>query len=112
MAKYIQRGETIDYTAAADLDLGDVVDLGGCVGIAAVPMESGELGTLALTGVWEMDKASGAITVGAKVYLDGSGDVTTSATRGESPSVTNNTPAGIAVTAAQSADTTVWVKIG
>ena len=36
MAEYIQRGETVEYANGnvSDIDRGDIVAIGGCIGIA------------------------------------------------------------------------------
>ena len=50
-ARYIQRGESIDYTPAADVAAGDIVKLGKLIGVAKLDIKPGELGALALVGV-------------------------------------------------------------
>lgn len=106
-AKYWQRGETIDYTAEEELKSGDVVDLTTRIGVAGVDIAAGETGAVHVTGVFEMPKATGAVTVGQALYWDkAAGNITTAA--GSSPA---NTPAGWAVAAAESDDTTALVKL-
>ena len=51
-ARYVQRGESIDYTPTADVAAGDVVQQGKLVGVAKLDMKAGELGALALCGVY------------------------------------------------------------
>ena len=59
-ARYVQRGDAIDHTPTADVAAGDVVVLSGkLVGVAKLDIKAGELGALALTGVYEVAKAEG-----------------------------------------------------
>jgi len=70
-ARYVQRGEAIDFTPAADIHAGDVVRLGRLVGIAKLDIKAGELGALALVGVYEFKvKAGETIEAGDGVYFD------------------------------------------
>lgn len=71
-ARYVQRGESIDYTPdAADVAAGDVVRVGGIVGVSKLDIRRGELGALALCGVYEMTvKAEENIAMGDVVYFD------------------------------------------
>ena len=68
-ARYVQRGDAIDHTPMADVAAGDVVVLSGkLVGVAKLDIKAGELGALALTGVYEMAKATGvAFAQGSEV---------------------------------------------
>ena len=69
-AKYWQRGETIDYTATDDLANGDVVNLATRIGVAGDDIAAGETGAVHVVGVFEMPKATGAVTVGQALYWD------------------------------------------
>ena len=52
-ARYVQRGDAIDYTPMDDVAAGDIVVLAGkLVGVAKLDIKAGELGALALTGVY------------------------------------------------------------
>ena len=68
-ARFIQRGDAIDYTPLADIAAGDIVILSGkLAGIAKLDIKAGELGALALTGVYEVAKSSGiAFAAGMEV---------------------------------------------
>lgn len=102
-AKYWQRGEVIDYTAEEALKSGDVVDLTTRVGVAGTDIAAGETGAVHVVGVFEMPKASGAVTVGQALYWDkAAGNITTTA---------GSTPAGWAVAAAEADAATVLVKL-
>ena len=59
-ARYVQRGDAIDYTPLEDVATGDVVVLSNkLVGVAKLDIKAEELGALALTGVYEVVKSSG-----------------------------------------------------
>ena len=71
MAKnYVQDGETIEFTAAADVKSGDVVVVGELVVVAINDVASGEMGVGHTTGVWDLPKASATtFDQGVSVYL-------------------------------------------
>ena len=70
-ARFVQRGESIDYTPSADVAAGDVVQQGKLVGVAKLDIKANELGALALCGVYEMTVKTGdSIAVGDTVYFD------------------------------------------
>lgn len=103
-AKYIQRGDIIDYVPVADTAAGSVVFLGAVCGITKIDIKAGELGAIAITGVYEFAKASGsAIDAGAALYWD--------AANAKVTATPNACPLGIAVAAAASAATAVRVLI-
>ena len=101
-AKYWQKGEAIDYTAAAKIAAGDVVNLATRIGVAAADIAAGETGAVHVTGVFEMP-----VTLGQALYWVVA-DENISTAAGTEPA---NIPAGWAVAAAESADTTVLVKL-
>ena len=105
-AQYWQRGETIDYvnTGSDTIEANEVVVFGSHVGIAATDIEPGEVGSLAVSLVWELTKDSAAITLGADVYVDTDGEA--SATQG-----TGMVLAGYAIEAAAADAETVKVKL-
>ncbi|MCC7350210.1 MAG: DUF2190 family protein [Phycisphaerales bacterium] len=71
-AKFIQDGDSIDYTPpAASFAAGDVVVQGNLVGVAKRDIPIGTLGALAVTGVFLIPKFTGvAFSVGDSVYWD------------------------------------------
>lgn len=74
-ARYWQRGETLDYTAAEAVTNGQVVSLGNRIGVAGNDIAEGATGALHVTGVYIMDKkASEKITMGTPVYYDATAD--------------------------------------
>ena len=71
-AAYWQRGETLDYKNATDakIEANTVISFGGHIGVAGTDILPGELGSLHVTGVFEMPKtAAGAVEMGTEVYL-------------------------------------------
>ena len=66
-AEYYQKGDSIDYTPEANVAAGDVVFLGDLVGVANLDIKAGELGALALSGVYRVVKDSETADAGAPV---------------------------------------------
>ena len=115
MARYVQKGSTIDYKngGTAAIAAGDIVNLTSRIGVAGGNIAVGAVGAVAVSGVYAMPKASGAVTLGAVLYFDPEADkITTAASTGESSSKKDNVPAGWAVAAAGESDAEVLVKIG
>ncbi|WP_303839416.1 DUF2190 family protein [Selenomonas ruminantium] len=107
-ATFVQKGDNIDYTAAADIGYMDVVALTDRIGVALENIANGATGTVTLTGVFDFPAATGsgkALTVGEKVYWDATNSVIT-------PTATDNIFAGYAVAAKTAAGTTARVRIG
>ncbi len=106
-ARYVQRGDAIDYTPTEDVAAGDVVILAGkLVGVAKLDIKAGELGALALTGVYEVAKSSGvAFAVGTEVGWNAADRQAVAA--GASGSV----KIGHAVSLAGASDPTVLVRL-
>ena len=72
-AKFIQTGDSIDYTPSSAVSAGGVVVQGDLVGVAKLDIAANKLGALAVTGVFDFPKTAGvgkAIAAGAKVYWD------------------------------------------
>ena len=106
-ARYVQRGDAVDYTPMADVAAGDVVVLANkLVCVAKLDIKRDELGALALTGVYEVAKATGvAFAVGTEVAWDAANRKAVAA--GASGSV----KIGHAVALAGAADPTVFVRL-
>lgn len=91
MKNYIQNGKIITYTLpeSATVTSGQVVIIGTLKGVAQTSGVAGDKVTVSLYGVYELPKATGAITQGALVYwaaagnpiggVAGSGAITTTA---------------------------------
>lgn len=69
-ARYIQRGESIDFIPEADVAAGDIVKIGAVIGVAKLDIKAGEIGALALVGVYEIEGNSTAIAAGDVVSVD------------------------------------------
>ena len=74
MAKaiYKQRGEALDYTnnTGADVEAGDVVVMGGIIGVAGTNIPVGATGSLHVMGVYVFPKGTGAIAAGTALRWD------------------------------------------
>ena len=73
IARFKHDGLSIDYVPDTDVTAGDVIVLNDLIGIAKFDIAAGDLGSLALAGVYEMPKAVGASTAidtGEPVYWD------------------------------------------
>lgn len=107
MKNRIAPGFVLDYTipAATTITAGQIVVVGALIGVAVNGGTTGDVIAVNLTGAYELNKASGAIAIGAKVYWNsGNSNVTTTAS--------GNTFIGNAYKAALSADATCFVVIG
>ena len=76
-ARYVQKGESIDYRPETDVRAKTIVPFPGFVGITRLDIRAGELGALAVTGVFESPKAAEAIDVGEAIYYDAENGVAT-----------------------------------
>ena len=71
MITFVQRGDILDYIPETDTPAGTPVKIGEIVGITKLDIKAGQLGAIALTGVYEAPKAEGAeIAAGAPVAYD------------------------------------------
>ena len=61
-AEYVQNGDYLDYTPGSAVSAGDVVVQGDLIGIAKGDIAADTLGALAVTGVFDVPKATGAST--------------------------------------------------
>ena len=70
-ARYIQRGVSIDFLPDRVIAAGEIVIRNGLIGVARIPIKKGTLGSLALSGVFDVTKTVRcAFSVGAAVYWD------------------------------------------
>jgi len=84
-AVFIQEGASIDHTPAADVAAGEVVVQGDLVGVAKQPIPANQLGALAVQGVFDVAKATGAgtsLAAGTTVYWDDAANVATATAAG------------------------------
>jgi predicted RecA/RadA family phage recombinase len=105
--QFIHDGNSIDYTPGADVAAGDVVVQNDLVGIAKLDIAANALGALAVTGVFDVPKATGAgtaIGAGAKVYWNAT-------TKQATTTATGNKYLGKTVRASADADATVRVRL-
>lgn len=71
-AKYVQKGDAVDFVPNVDLDAGEIVRLGNLIGITRLPVKAGTLGTLALAGVFDIEKPAGiTFPQGNNVFWNG-----------------------------------------
>lgn len=104
-ARYVQRGTSIDYVPETDVAAGDVLKVGNLVGVAKLDIKAGELGALALAGVYELATGGASVALGEVVSVDpATGKV---AAAGASGAV----KFGHAVTAATPSEATVNVRL-
>lgn len=80
-AKYDKIADVINHTPVGAIAVGDIVAVGGIIGVCTEAIAAGILGTLAVVGQFEIDLASGkTFAAGAAVYFDGSSDASDSGT--------------------------------
>ncbi len=103
-ARYVQKGDAIDYRPAEAVAAGDVVIIADLVGIARLDIEAGNLGSLAVVGVFDIVKADGAIPSGSTVYWDAGAKKATTVSG-------SNHYLGKAIASAESGDETVRVLL-
>nr|DAJ08298.1 MAG TPA: protein of unknown function DUF2190 [Caudoviricetes sp.] len=104
-ATYFQRGESLDYANVTTdkIEAFSVITLVSRIGIAGDDIEPGEIGAVAVSGVFEIPKADETeIPMGTLVYYDGTGITSTA---------TDNTPAGYAAANAAASDSSMIVKL-
>lgn len=106
-AIYVQPGKAIAYTAGeTKIDVGDVVPLTTCIGVAMENIAASAKGTVQLVGIWQLPAdAETAFGVGDQLYWDSTNSVL-------SKTAESNTPAGICVAAKAANGAVALVKIG
>ena len=97
IARYVQKGESIDYRPSEAVAAGDVIVLNNLVGVARLDIAADTLGSLAVVGMFDVAKAAGAVAAGTAVYWDAANHAATTTAAG-------NPYLGKAVLAAESAD--------
>lgn len=70
-AKYIQKGDAVDFVPTASVAAGEIVKLGNLIGVTKLDTEGNARGTISLNGVFDIAKAQGiAFTAGSNVFWD------------------------------------------
>jgi predicted RecA/RadA family phage recombinase len=107
--RFVHEGDAIDYTPGVDKTTGDVVVQADLVGVVKRDIKANKLGALAVTGVFDFPKATGAgsaIPAGTLTYWDAAaGAATKNAASGA------NKLLGKAVSATVDTDTIVRVRL-
>ena len=101
---YIQDGDILDYTAGAAISAGDFVVIGTVGGVAINDIANGAVGAVAVSGVFRVTKATGAVTQGALLYWNATNSNLTTTAAGA-------TLVGVAASAALSGDATVDILL-
>ena len=105
MKNYIQEGETMNFTAGATVVAGQMVLVGGTVGVAVNDVANGAVGVIATQGVFEVAKeGSDVVAQGVILYYNATNGTAT-------VTVGSNKVIGYAWTAALSTDTLVQVRL-
>lgn len=105
MKNYIQAGNSITITAAADISSGDIVKVGSLLGVACGDIANGATGEISLVGVYELTKkTTDDVSAGDKLYYDADNARLTLDAFG-------NTFMGIAIVAADGSATKVKILL-
>ncbi len=106
-------GSVIPYTPGSDKYPGDVVLVGTVPAVCDSAIASGVLGNVAITGIYAIPKATGAITAGDAIYWDedGSPVVGTALSGACTGTSTGNNLMGMATLDAASGDTYTYVLL-
>ena len=105
--KFVQTGNSIDYTPDVAVAAGEVVVQNDLVGVSKLPIAASELGALAVSGVFDFPKDTGSasgIEAGVKVYWDEDEEIATETADG-------NVYLGKSVKAAADDDEAVRVRL-
>lgn len=115
MLNSICEGDSLNYLneTGATILSGSPVLVGATLGVAFGDIADDAEGVLAIKGVYELPKATGAIGQGALVYWDADGNPVAGASQTGALTTTanGNTLAGRAYAAAGSSDATVLLKL-
>lgn len=72
-SNYVSEGRVVQHTAASDISSGDVVAMGGTLGVALGDIATGETGSVAVQGVFRVPKVPAAVIAqGDRVMWDSS----------------------------------------
>jgi predicted RecA/RadA family phage recombinase len=111
--KFIQVGDTINYTAGANIAAGDLVVMKHTLGVALADIANGATGAVAIEGVFSgIPKVSAAVfAVGEKLILDVSATPDAFDDSAATPATGDITGAAIAVVAGANLETTCTIKL-
>ena len=112
-ATYIKVGREIDYTPSSAVSAGDVVVQANLVGIATEDIAASTLGSLAVSGIFDVDQNAEIIVAGDAVYWDADGN-SVSGTAGAgaaTATATGNTFMGFAQALTAATDSYVRVAL-
>ena len=105
-ATYFQKGESLDYmnTTNKAITAGTIISMISRIGVAGTDILPGQLGSVHVEGVFEMDKADDVeVVAGTLVYFDGTGI--------KSVSGADTIPAGYAANTALASAGAIMVKL-
>ena len=108
MISYSGKGDTITVTAAGATTSGDLIAVAELLGVAMNDAASGAQLVLAIEGVYNLPKITGAIAVGEVVDFDTSGSAVG---RAITPASGDISDCGIAMETVASGAATVLVKL-
>lgn len=105
MKNFIQTGDMISVPAPATVSSGDIVVVGGLIGVAATDAASGAPVEIKLSGAFTLPKVSAQAwaTVGLPIYWDGTAATTVA---------TDNTFIGVNIAVAGNPTPTGVVRLG
>lgn len=103
-AKYVQKGDSIDYRPTEFTNAGDVIVVADLIGVARLDIQADTLGSLAVVGVFDIVKVGVEIPAGATVYWDAGANQATLVSG-------SNQYLGKAIASANSDDETVRVLL-
>lgn len=106
-ARYWQKGEVLDYKNETEevIPENTAVLIGSRLGVTGTLIAPGEIGSLHITGVFELESTAEKIEIGQTVYYDVDADKIT-VTAG------SNVQVGFAAASFEEEETKVLVKIG
>lgn len=108
MKNLIEEGKTIDYTLTEEtVASGEIVVVGDMAGVAVTGGKTGDTIALAVEGVYELPKGSGALAQGKKAYVNVAEDTGKTIVG----TASGNTFIGYVWAAAAAGDATVAVKL-
>jgi predicted RecA/RadA family phage recombinase len=111
-AKFVQQGDSIDHTPEAAVTAGDVILVGTIPAVAPCNIDAAALGSLKITGVWDVPKVTGALTAGDAIYWDAAGSpVTGTAGSGAATATPSAYLMGVVVESALSGDSYARVAL-